>query len=291
MRTICFIVAMSALSANAGAQVFSFTRGEMIRYTAKNPFDRFADGRPKVPDSLLEKVKGLSSEEIWSVLPGAGYNNQFEGGWQILHPGRKLVGRAVTVQYMPLRPDVGDVADANATSKGQVKAPPQRVIDMLQPGDVVVVDLFGKITYGTFGGDNLHTALYAVTKTGFVIDGAIRDLDGVMEIGAQGYFRGATPTTYRDVMLTGINIPIRVGNTTVMPGDVVFGDSEGVYFIPPEFVEPILKQGEITHIHDEWTKAKFRTGKYKASELYPSPKDPALQKEFEEYLKKRLGQP
>jgi 4-hydroxy-4-methyl-2-oxoglutarate aldolase len=290
MRTICFIVAVLALYANAGAQVFSFTRGEMIRYTAKNPFDRFADGRPKVPDSLLEKVKGLSSEEIWSVLPGAGYNNQFEGGWQILHPGRKLVGRAVTVQYMPLRPDVGNVADANATSKGQVKAPPQRVIDMLQPGDVVVVDLFGKITYGTFGGDNLHTVLYAVTKTGFVIDGAIRDLDGVMEIGSQGYFRGATPTTYRDVMLTGINIPIRVGNTTVMPGDVVFGDSEGVYVIPPEFVEPILKQAEITHIHDEWTKAKFRTGKYKSSELYPSPKDPALKKEFEEYLKKRLGQ-
>ena len=290
MKTICFIVAALALSAHAGAQVFSFTREEMIRYTAKNPFDRFADGRPKVPDSLLEKVKGLSSEEIWGVLPAAGYNNQFEGGWQILHPGRKLVGRAVTVQYMPLRPDVGNVADANATSKGQVKAPPQRVIDMLQPGDVVVVDLFGKITYGTFGGDNLHTALYAVTKTGFVIDGAIRDLDGVMEIGSQGYFRGATPTTYREVMLTGINIPIRVGNATVMPGDVVFGDSEGVHFIPPQFVEPILKQAEITHIHDEWTKAKFRTGKYKASELYPSPKDPALRKEFEEYLKKRLGQ-
>lgn len=290
MRTICFIVAALALSAHACAQVFSFTREEMIRYTAKNPFDRFADGRPKVPDSLLEKMKGLSSEEIWGVLPGAGYNNQFEGGWQILHPGRKLVGRAVTVQYMPLRPDVRDVADANATSKGQVKAPPQRVIDMLQPGDVVVVDLFGKITYGTFGGDNLHTALYAVTKTGFVIDGAIRDLDGVTEIGLQGYFRGATPTTYREVMLTGINIPIRVGNATVMPGDVVFGDSEGVHFIPPQFVEPILKQAEITHIHDEWTKAKFRTGKYKASELYPSPKDPALQKEFEEYLKKRLGQ-
>jgi hypothetical protein len=97
-------------------------------------------------------------------------------------------------------------------------------------------------------------------------------------------------TTYRELMLTGINIPIRVGNTTVMPGDVVFGDSEGVYFIPPQFVEPILKQAEITHIHDEWTKAKFQTGKYKASELYPSPKDPALKKEFDEYLKKRLTQ-
>jgi regulator of RNase E activity RraA len=191
---------------------------------------------------------------------------------------------------MPLRPDVGDVADATAIAKGQVKAQPQRVIDMLQPGDVVVVDLFGKITYGTFGGDNLHTALYAATKTGFVIDGAIRDLDGVMEVGSDGYFRGATPTTYREVMLTGINIPIRVGSATVMPGDLVFGDREGVYFIPPQLVELILKQAETTQSRDEWTKAKFQTGKYKASELYPSPKDPGLKKEFDEYLKKRLAQ-
>jgi 4-hydroxy-4-methyl-2-oxoglutarate aldolase len=287
MKTIFFIIAACAQC--VPAQVFSFTREEMIRYTPHNPFERFPDGRPKVSDSILEKVKGLSAEQIFGVLPGAGYANQFEGGWQILHPGKKLVGRAVTAQYMPLRPDIGDIADTNATSKGLAKAPPQRVIDMLQPGDVVVVDMFGKITYGTFGGDNLHTALYAATKTGFVIDGSIRDLDGVMRIGSDGYFRGATPTSYRDVMLTGINIPIRIGNATVMPGDVVFGDREGVYFIPPHLVEKVVQQAEITQIHDEWTKMKFMTGKYKSSELYPSPTDPALKKEYEEYLKKRLG--
>ena len=287
MRTICFLAALG-LSAAVTAQVFSLTRDEMIRYTSRNSFPRFPDGRPKVPDAILEKVKGLSAEQIYGVLPGAGYPNQFEAGWQILHPGRKLVGRAVTAQYMPLRPDIGDIADSNATSKGLAKAPPQRVIDMLQPGDVVVVDLFGKITFGTFGGDNLHTALFAATKTGFVIDGSIRDLDGVLEVGSDGYFRGATPTSYRDVMLTGVNIPIRIGNATVMPGDVVYGDREGVYFIPPHLVEKVLEQAEVTQIHDEWTKAKFKTGKYKASELYPSPSDPALKKEFDEYLKSRL---
>lgn len=285
MKTIVLLLSSLALH----AQVFSFSRDEMVRYTAHNPFERFPDGRPKVPNSLLEKVSQLTAEQIFNMLPGAGYANQFEGGWQILHPGHKLVGRAVTAQYMPLRPDVGEVADANATSKGLAKAPPQRVIDMLKPGDVVVVDLFGKIAFGTFGGDNLHTALYALTKKGFVIDGSIRDLDGVMEIGSDGYFRGSTPTSYKEVMLTGINVPIRIGNATVMPGDVVFGDREGVYFIPPHLVEGVLKQAEITQIHDEWTKAKFMTGKYKSSDLYPSPADPALKKEYEEYLKKRLG--
>jgi len=274
----------------ANAQVFSFSHDEMLKYTAKNPYGRFEDGRPKVPDEVLEKVRELSSEEIWSGLTKAGYPNQFEGGWQMLHPEKKLVGRAVTAQYMPLRQDVGELADQAALSKGMVKSPPQRVIDTLQKGDVVVVDLFGKIVFGTFGGDNLHTAIWAATGTGFVIDGGIRDLNGVRELESAGYFRGATPTSYREVMITGMNVPVRIGAATVMPGDIVYGDREGITFIPPHLVDAILKEAEITHIHDEWTKAKMLTGRYKSSQLYPAPSDPLLKREYEEYLKKRLAE-
>jgi regulator of RNase E activity RraA len=271
------------------AQVFTFTREQMLQYTIKNPFDRFEDGRPKVPDHLLEKVKGLSAEEVWGGLPRTNYPNQFEGNWRLLHPGRKLVGRAVTAQYMPLRPDVADISEAAAKAKGLAPNINQRVIDMLQPGDVLVVDLFGKIEQGTFVGDNLATAVFAMTRTGFVIDGAIRDLEGIYPIEMAAYFRGVHPSPIGNVMLTGVNIPIRIGNATVLPGDVVFGDREGVYFIPPQFVEEIVAKAETTHIHDEWTKAKLLTGKYKSSDLYPSPKDPELKKEYEEYLKKKRG--
>jgi 4-hydroxy-4-methyl-2-oxoglutarate aldolase len=242
---IAVLAAVAAALPPASAQIFTFDREQMIHYTAKNPFDRFADGRPKVPDSLLERVRDLSAEEVWAVLSESGYRNQFEGNWQILHPGKKLVGRAVTAQYMPLRPDAGEVADAVAKAKGQVVSPPQRVIDMLGSGDVVVVDLFGKVKDGTFGGDNLHTAIWAATKTGFVIHGGIRDLDDVVEIPSAGYFRGSTPSSYREVMLTGINVPIRIGGATVMPGDVVFGDREGVSFIPPHLVQKVLDRAEI----------------------------------------------
>jgi 4-hydroxy-4-methyl-2-oxoglutarate aldolase len=280
---------ISLLSLSADAQVFTFSRELMVKYSAKNPFDRFEDGRPKVPDPLLEKVKELSSEEIFAVLPGAGYPNQFEGNWRLLHPGRKLVGRAVTAQFMPVRPDVADVSEADAKAKGLGRNANQRVIDRLRPGDVVVVDLFGKAEYGTFVGDNLATAIFAATKTGFVVDGSIRDLEGIYPIEMAAYFRGVHPSALRNVMLTGVNVPVRIGNATVMPGDVVFGDREGVYFIPPHLVEDIVKKAEVTHIHDEWTKNKFLTGKYKSSDLYPSPSDPALKKEYEEYLKKKLG--
>ena len=286
MRSLALL--LCGLSLNA--QIFTLTREQLLRYTAKNPFDRFEDGRPKVPDSLLEKVRGLSVEEVWTVLPGKGFPNQYEGGWQIVHPGLKLVGRAVTAQYMPARGDLADVVNEDAKAKGFRGSPNQWVIDMLQPGDVLVVDMFGKQEGGTFVGDNLATAVYAATKTGLVVDGAIRDLEGIYPLKMPVYTRGFHPSAIRDVILTGVNIPIRIGNATVMPGDVVFGDRTGVYFIPPQHVEEIVTKAETTHIHDEWTKEKFMTGKYKSSDVYSSPRDPALLKEYEEYLKKRLAE-
>ncbi|MGD0013292.1 MAG: dimethylmenaquinone methyltransferase [Bryobacteraceae bacterium] len=285
------LLLLSTLAIAAQAQVFTFTRDQMIQYTVKNPYARFEDGRPNVPGALLEKVKGLSSEEIWAVLPRQGYPNQYEGNWQILHPGRKLVGRAVTAQFMPLRPDVAEVAEAAAKTRGAPVSPNQRVIDMLQPGDVLVVDLYGKIEDGTFVGDNLAFYIAEVAKSGLVVDGAIRDIEGVFPLDMALYFRGAHPSFIRNVMLTGINIPVRIGSTTVMPGDVVFGDREGVSFIPPHLVQEVVDRAEETHIHDEWTRKTLRTGKYKSSEIYGSPKDERLKKEYDEYLKRRLGRP
>ena len=286
--TLSTLIAWAPLS----AQVFTFNHDQMIKYTAKNPFERFEDGRPKAPDALLEKCKDLSAEEVWAVMPGAKFNNQYEGNWQILHPERKLVGRAVTAQFMPYRPDVDEIAEADAHAKGLGRSANQRVIDMLQPGDVLVVDLFGKVEGGTFVGDNLATAIFAATKTGgMVIDGAVRDLEGIYPLEMAAYFRGVHPTPIDRgrVMLTAYNTPVRIGNATVMPGDIVFGDREGVYFIPPALLKTVLDKADITHIHDEWTKKKFMTGKYKSSEIYPSPSDPALKKEYEEYLKQKLG--
>jgi 4-hydroxy-4-methyl-2-oxoglutarate aldolase len=291
MKTIKTLgaVLILAMVAPSRAQVFTFSREQMIKYTAKNPYDRFEDGRPKVPDNLLEKAKELTAEEVFAVLPKANFPNQFEGNWKVLHPGKKLVGRAVTAQFMPHRPDVADVSEGEAKTKGLAPNGNQRVLDMLEPGDVLVVDLFGKIENGTMVGDNLATYIYARTKTGFVFDGAIRDLEGIYPLEMAGYFRGVHPSAIGNVMLTAVNTPVRIGNATVMPGDVVFGDREGVYFIPPHLLQEILDKAEITHIHDEWTKAKLLTGRYKSSEIYPTPKDPELKKEYEDYLKKKRG--
>ena len=292
----CFFTAVKATAAAflfvasfAYAQLFSFPKQELVDYTAKSPFDRLLDGRPKIPDSLLERARGLSAEEVWSELQDKGYNNQWADGFQILHPGKTMVGRAFTVQFMPKRADVDDVAEAKAKANGQPPLSNQFAIDMLQPGDVLVVDLFGKKVDGTIVGDNLFYYVMKATKSGgLVVDGSVRDLDGIAEIDMPAYFRATDPTPIGNVMLTGINVPIRIGGVTVMPGDLVFGDREGVYFVPPQFVKEMLDRADETHIHDEWTKKKFDEGKYKSSEIYGSPKDPKLQKEYKEYLKKRL---
>jgi regulator of RNase E activity RraA len=279
------------LGLSAHAQLFTFPKQDLIDYTAKSSFDRFPDGRPKVPDAMIERARELSSEEVWATLHEKEFNNQYADGFQVLHPGKTLVGRAFTVQFMPRRADVEDVAETKAKERGLPRLTNQAAIDMLQPGDVLVVDLFGKKVDGTIVGDNLFYYVMKATKGGgLVVDGSIRDLDGLAEIDMPGYFRSADPTPIGNVMLTGINVPVRIGGVTVMPGDLVVGDREGVYFIPPQFVKEVLDHADEIHVHDEWTKKKFDEGKYKSSEIYGSPKDPKLQEEYREYLKRRLGE-
>jgi 4-hydroxy-4-methyl-2-oxoglutarate aldolase len=271
------------------AQLFQFNKQDMLDYTAQNPFERFADGRPKVPDDLIERAKAMSAEEVWAILPGKGFKNQYADGFHVLHPGKKLVGRAFTVQFMPMRPDVDDTAQTKAKKNGLARLRNQTAIDMLQPGDVLVVDLFGKKVGGTIVGDNLFYYVMKATKGGgLVVDGSIRDLEGIAEMNMPAYYRHVDPTPIGEVMLTGINIPVRIGGVTVMPGDLVFGDREGIYFIPPQTAKAVLDNADEVHIHDEWTRKKFDEGKYKSSEIYGSPSDPALKQEYKEYKERRM---
>jgi 4-hydroxy-4-methyl-2-oxoglutarate aldolase len=292
---VCFIRAtliLCALTMAAGparSQLVTLSKQDLIDYSAQSPFERFPDGRPKVPDNLLRQARELSSEEVWEVLQEKGFNNQYADGFRILHPDKPMVGRAFTVQFMPQRPDLEHIANSKAKERGLAPLTNQTAIDMLQPGDVLVVDIFGKKVGGTVVGDNLFFYVMTATKGGgLVVDGSIRDLNGISEIDMPAYFKDVDPTPIDNVMLTGINVPIRIGGVTVMPGDLVVGDREGVYFIPPQFVKEVLDRADEIRIHDEWTKKKFAQGKYKSSEIYSTPKDPKLIQEYQEYLKRRL---
>jgi regulator of RNase E activity RraA len=267
------------------AQVFKLSKEELTEMTSAMPsaWERFPDGRPKIPDALLERAKGLSSEEMMG--------NQYTDGFQVLHPGKKMVGRAFTVMFLPNRQEVAAFTASNAQKAGINGLNNQSVIDMLQPGDVVCVDLFGKKQGGTFVGDNLFYYIMRATKgAGMVINGSIRDLEGIAAMEMPAYFMHTDPSflSAQTASLAAWNVPIRIGEVTVMPGDLVVGDREGVNFVAPSKVEQMINGADTTHIHDEWTQKQFDTGKYKSSEIYGSPRDPEKKKEYQEYLKKRL---
>ncbi|MGA7299979.1 MAG: RraA family protein, partial [Candidatus Sulfotelmatobacter sp.] len=240
MKRTSFLTGMTfslalSLAAPAHAQLDLFSKEQRVEFTPQWHGDRFPDGRPNLPDAVLARLKNATAEQAWDVLQDAGYRNQFEGGWKVINPGERLVGRVVTAVFMPQRPDVDSVIRANGKKENRIGDENSWIIDILKPGDVLVVDLFGKIRYGTIVGDNLSTAIYAKSQNGLIVDGAVRDVTGIQEIpGFQVYTRGADPSALENVMLTGINVPIRIGDVTVMPGDIAIGDPEGVTFVPPQ---------------------------------------------------------
>src|SRR5687767_2595996 len=270
----------------AWGQLWKLSPEELTKFTAKSTFERFPDGRPKVPDALLQKLRtmDIAIEDVIGQVRQAGFANQYEANdWKVLNPQKKLVGRAFTVQFMPSRPDLTEVLDARGRMRNQT------ALDMLQPGDVVVVDLFGKRESGTFVGDKLAYYVWKTTGTGMVIDGAMFYLSNIEKTGMPAFYRGTHPSSLGGATLTGINIPVQIGDVTVMPGDVVFGDRDAVFFIPPQLVEPIVKSFASTEARFEWIKKKFDEGKYKSSEIYGRPRDPGLVKEMEEYIKNKQG--
>ncbi len=246
------------------------SREDMIALTKLNPFDRFDDGRPRVPDDLLERMKLVTTEEAWGVMRQHGYNRQFEGNWMQTHPGTILVGRAVTAQFIPHRPDFHDVVQQTglAEGRGTVGGQNSWVIETLQMNDVMVVDIFGKIKDGTVVGDNLGTAVRTRTRAGAVIDGGIRDYQGLVELTDVNFFvRGVDPTAIADVTLAGMNIPIRIAGVTVLPGDVVLGTPTGVVFIPPHLVQEVVERSENIRVRDEFGKMRLGEGKYTSGEI------------------------
>jgi 4-hydroxy-4-methyl-2-oxoglutarate aldolase len=256
------------IAALAAAQLDLFSKEQRIEFTSEWHGDRFADGRPNVPDAVLARLKDVTADEAWDVLQDAGYKNQFEGGWKVINSGERLTGRVVTAVFMPRRPDVDSVIQARGKTENRIGDENSWIIDVLKPGDVLVVDLFGKIRYGTIIGDNLATAIYAKSHNGLIVNGAIRDVTGIREIhGFQVYTRGVDPSALENVMLMGIDVPIRIGDATVMPGDIAIGDPEGVTFVPPQLAEKIADDTEMDHLVDEWGHMMLREGKYTPGQI------------------------
>lgn len=273
------------------AQVGVFSRDDLLEYTPLWEGERFPDGRPKVSDDLLLRMKEVSIEEAWSVLKNRGYESQFEDQWVMTETDPVLVGRAVTASFMPLRPDVNDIIKAKGQKDGRIGGQNSWIIDTLVEGDVIVVDIFGKVKDGTFIGDNLANSIYVKSGgTGLVIDGGARDIEGVLPIPKFPVFnRGWDPSYLKDVMLMGINTPVRIGQVSVMPGDVVLGKREGVIFIPAHLAQEVVESSEVIRLRDQFGHQRLREKKYTPGQIDAKWTE-EIEKDFTQWLKSKGDQ-
>lgn len=272
------------------------SKDELLFLTPNWKGDRFADGRPKVSDELLKRLKLVTHEEAWAVLRNENYKYQYADGWQMINPDSVLVGRALTATFMPGRPDIQRVIDDRGHNKdGRMKSQNSWPIDMLVKGDVYVVNQFGAHVDGPTIGDNLGNSIFTKSGNGIVYDGAIRDINGLKEIGGfTSFFRTYHPSHHLNnangalnTTLVGINTPTLIGNATVLPGDVVLGRDGGVIFIPPHLLEKVVKTSEIVRLRDMFGHQRLREQKYTPGEIDMKWSD-AIEKDFSKWLSERI---
>jgi regulator of RNase E activity RraA len=291
------LLALLSAAAAARAQPGVLTNELLVEYTPEWKGERFADGRPKVPDAILDRMKTVTLEEAWAVVTAAGFTHQYADGWLSIHPDQVLVGRALTSQWLPGRLDIQKVIEARGREQHRIGDTNAWPVDMLQPRDVYVSDHFGLKENGASVGDNVGSAIYAKTGNGIVYDGAVRDIRGLEELEHfTSFVRYYDPSHHLgssragarlNTTLIGINVPIRIGQAFVMPGDVVLGRNGGVIFIPPQLAEQVVQSSELTRLRDEFGHARLRAGTYTAGQIDGRWTD-AIEADFTGWLRENI---
>ena len=258
----------SSLLRPAFSQQVTLTPEQIQQITPDWKGERSADGRPHVADKWLERLKNVRLEEAWGILRNKGFNNQFEGEWMHVRENTVMTGRAVTAQYMPARPDYDKLIKDKGKAEGRIGAPNSWPIDVLKNGDIYVADSYGKVVDGTLIGDNLGNSIYAHSQRGFIFYGSVRDIEGLEEIeGFNGWMKGYDPSFIQQMMLSGINMPVRIGRASVLPGDVVLAKRGGVIFIPAHLVEEVVVNAEFIALRDNFGHQRLREGKFTPGQI------------------------
>ena len=238
-----------------------------------------------VTDAQLQRLRDLPLEAIWGALQRRQYVRSFEGGFQQTVPNAKFVGRAVTMRYLPVRPDVMEAVRTLAKEGDWDHQYNVRAGEDLKKGDVVVVELGGMVDRATFLGDVTALGMQRAGAQGVIIDGGLRDLaELALMKDIPMLYRGAHASAMADQVGVQWNGPIRLGGITVLPGDIVVADIEGVQIIPPQLVADVIKDAEDTVYTENFKREMMRSGKYRARDIYPT-LSPELEKLFEEWKK------
>lgn len=289
-----FISLLLLIGIKTGAQNIQASPEYIKALTAEWKGERFTDGRPKISDSLLERLKKCTLEEVWAELIEKGYHNQFEGDWKLINDSDTAVmtGRAVTAQFIPARPDLEDQIILQGKKEGRIWEQRRTVswaVNTLVEGDVYVADGYDKPQYGTVIGSNLGTGVYNQSKRGVIVYGHVRDMEDLRNIsGFNGWIKGSDPSYMRKTLLISINAPVRIGEAVVLPGDAVLAKKDGVIFIPPHLVNEIVLKSEVTALFDVFGQIRIREKRYTAGQIDSVWSD-EIKQDFKKWLNNYTG--
>ena len=277
---LTFLIALTTFCLHAQ----TIPKEELIFLTSSWKGERFPDGRPKLPDDLLNRAKNIGMDDAWTVLKNLGYLNQFEAGWKMVNDTIPVIGRALTAMFMPSRPDVEKTVKERGLKQGRAGNTNSWPIEVLTKGDVYVADGFGKIDGGTLMGSTLGNAIFSKTGTGVIFNGAARDLQGLSEIkGFNAFVRDFHPSFLQEMVLMGLNTPIRIGGVMVLPGDLVIAEKEGVLFVPAHLAEQVIRMAEFVVLKDKFGFEMVKSNKYSTGQIDSQWTD-AIKTEFLKWL-------
>ena len=312
IRKLCYslclaLFALTFFYSSVNAQPTSLTKDEMLYYTSVWKGDRFPDGRPKVSDDIIRRMKYVSVTEAWATLNGASdpvegqdqtqgpaafagmrrstYTNQYYGEFKMMRDEIIICGRASTIHFMPFRPDLNGLIQEQGTKDGRGRGQYTWGIDQLQNGDCYVANVCEGILDASHVGDNLGTTIWTKTGNGAVIKGTLRDLPGNMAVNPNWnvMVRDFRPQSNSSNLVIGVNCPLQVGYVTVMPGDVVLGTREGVVFIPPQFAQQVVESSERTRMQDYFAHEGVKQGRFTAQQA-DGAFTPEMNQQFTQWL-------
>jgi regulator of RNase E activity RraA len=280
-RALAILAALSLVSLTASAQDIDPPEGFRANRTTYSPImDKLSSARDvEVTDSQLEELKTLQLEAIWDGL--GDYQANYVLGFETTQPGQRMVGRALTMRFLPSRPDVRRALDELAEEGDWDRRYYGRAADEASPGDVVVVDLGGASgdqMFGDVGGLGMQLAGIA----GAIIDGGSRDL---AELEEPSFANFPVFARYFDIdtskwLGAEWNVPVRIGNATVLPGDIVVADDAGALFFPPELLAGVLAKARAKVSMENYQRELLRTKQHRFRDVYPV-LSPELLEEYE----------
>jgi 2-keto-4-pentenoate hydratase/2-oxohepta-3-ene-1,7-dioic acid hydratase in catechol pathway/regulator of RNase E activity RraA len=215
--------------------------------------ERGSAAGPTLSPALREKLLRIPVAGLSGQLRKRGLNNVTIDGVRPMHPGTKIVGTARTLRFVPGREDL-------FASHGGGYNAQKRVFDAVDEGEIIVIEARGETGSGTLG-DILALRAKARGAAGIVTDGGVRDFDAVAAIGIPVYTSGAHPAVLgRKHVPWDHDVTIACGGTTVQPGDILVGDTDGVIVVPPGIAEEVADAALAQEDEDAWVADQVAAG-------------------------------